>query len=190
MYRKTTVLVIVDAYQRHHENNHAGVITIIVMYLQWQAEFVYSGSINTSGDSSAKENVTNPSISRRHSTISHETPHEETTSRQECPYAVTINCPKRCNCPYSCKLADLHSCLTAQRSNTLNTKTSKRIQNSNIISSAKHQITVCAYHVNNIVSDTIAGFRFFVGDIFKAIKCVFHINLTCNKQVHTTNVCM
>ena len=117
MYRKTTVLVIVVAYQRHHENNHASVITIIVMYLQWQAEFVYSGSINTSGDSSAKENVTNPSISRRHSTISHETPHEETTSRQECPYAVTINCPKRCNCPYSCKLADLHSCLTEQRFN-------------------------------------------------------------------------
>ena len=54
MYRETTVVVIVDGYQRHHENNHASVITIIVMYLQWQAEFVYSGSINTSGNSSAK----------------------------------------------------------------------------------------------------------------------------------------
>ena len=86
MYRKTTVLVIVVAYQRHHENNHASVITIIVMYLQWQAEFAYSGSINTSGDSSAKENDTNPSISRHHSKISHETPHGETTSRQEFPY--------------------------------------------------------------------------------------------------------
>ena len=162
MYRETTVVVIIDSYKRHHENNHASVITIVVMYLQWQAEFVYSGSINTNGNSSAKENVTNPSISRRHSTISHETPHEETTWRhEECAYAVTINCPKRCNCPYSCTLADFHSCLTEQRSNTLNTKTSKTIQNSNIISSAKHQITVCAYHVNNIVSDTIAGFRYF-----------------------------
>ena len=52
MYRETTVVVIIDSYQRHHENNHSSVITIV--NLQWQAEFMYSGSINTSGHSSAK----------------------------------------------------------------------------------------------------------------------------------------
>ena len=44
--------MIIDRYQRHHDNNYASVITVVLMYLQWQAEIVYSGSINTSGHSS------------------------------------------------------------------------------------------------------------------------------------------
>ena len=44
MYRQTTVLVIVNGYQRHHDNNYANVITIIVTYLQSPGEFLYSGT--------------------------------------------------------------------------------------------------------------------------------------------------
>ena len=44
--------MIIDRYQRHHDNNYASVITVVLMYLQWQAEIVYSGSINTSDHSS------------------------------------------------------------------------------------------------------------------------------------------
>ena len=65
----------------------------------------------------------------------------------------------------------------------MNTKTSKTIQKPNIISSAKNEIMVCVpreqYRIRNYCWFSL----FIVGDIFKAIKCVFHINLTCNKQV-------
>ena len=53
-------------YRKTPWNNHASVITIILIYLRWQTEWFYSGSIDTHVDSSTKENVSNPAISRRH----------------------------------------------------------------------------------------------------------------------------
>ena len=56
-------------YRKTPWNNHASVITIILIYLRWQTEWFYSGSIDTHVDSSTKENVSNSSISKRHSCI-------------------------------------------------------------------------------------------------------------------------
>ena len=63
------MIVLLLMYRKTPWNNHASVITIILIYLRWQTEWFYSGSIDTHVDSSTKENVSNPSISKRHSCI-------------------------------------------------------------------------------------------------------------------------
>ena len=56
-------------YRKTPWNNHASVITIILIYLRWQTEWFCSGSMDTHVDSSTKENVSKSSISKRHSCI-------------------------------------------------------------------------------------------------------------------------
>ena len=63
------MIVILLMYRKTPWNNHASVITIILIYLRWQTEWFCSGSMDTHVDSSTKENVSNPAISRRHSCI-------------------------------------------------------------------------------------------------------------------------